>query len=237
MSTKIGQAQENKGDSAEVIKPKKLAYAFIDGFNMYHALDHFPHATDTGRYQKYKWLCFRTLMSRFLVPESEELGCVFFFTSYPNWPGSEAKRLRHETYVSALKVRGVDTIKGEFKTKTVECKASCKELFEGREEKQTDVNISTAIIERAPEFDILMLVTADSDQVPTIRLFKAMYPKKTVYIIPPIGRNSKELVKAAGNDSRKIMEEPDLAASQLPNPVNVLRDGRVISQIFKPLTW
>jgi hypothetical protein len=216
---------------------KKVAYAFIDGFNFYHAIDYFPHSEDHGCYHKYKWLCYRTLMSRFLHPEVEELGKVLFFTSFPNWPYSEAKRVRHETYVSALKICGVETVKGEFKTKQIECKATCKRIFEGREEKQTDVNIATSMIERANEYDIAMLVTADSDQVPTIRLLKKLHPEKTIYIVPPIGRNSKELVKAARKGSRKIMEEADLAASLLPNPVLVVRDGKTISQIWKPKTW
>ena len=120
---------------------KKVAYAFIDGFNFYHAIDYFPHAADHECYRKYKWLCYRSLMMQFLDPATETLGGVLFFTAFPNWPNSEAKRLRHETYVSALKVRGVETIKGEFKSKQVECKAKCKEFFEGREEKQTDINI------------------------------------------------------------------------------------------------
>jgi uncharacterized LabA/DUF88 family protein len=216
---------------------KRLAYAFIDGFNMYHALDHFPHAPDTGRYRKYKWLCFRSLMSQFLDSESEELGCVFLFTAFPNWPGSEAKSRRHQTFVDALKIRGVETILGEFKKKIVECKGTCCDFFEGREEKQTDVNIATSIIQKARDCDILMLVTADSDQVPAVRLFRELYPLKSVYIIPPIGRNSKELVRAAGRGSRKVMLESHLAAAQMPNPVQVLRDGRVISRIVKPTTW
>lgn len=204
---------------------------------MYHALDHFPHAPDTDRYQKYKWLCYRTLMAQFLDANTEELRRVFYFTAFPNWPNSEDKRLRHETYVSALKVTEVEVIKGEFKTKQVECKGKCKEWFDGREEKQTDINIATTIIEVAHEFDVLMLLTADSDQVPTIRLLKKLHPQKTVYIVPPIGRNSKELVTAAGKNSRKTMEERHLAAAVLPNPVDVMRDGRVISQIWKPATW
>ncbi len=216
---------------------RKVAYAFIDGFNFYHAIKYFPHAPDHERYHKYKWLCYRSLMAQFLDPASEDLGAVLFFTAFPNWENSQAKRQRHETYVSALKATGVETIKGEFKTKEVECKAQCKQVFEAREEKQTDINIATSVIERASQFDILLLVTADSDQVPTIRLFKKLHPEKTIYIIPPIGRNSKELIQEAGKPSRKIMEEAHLAASLLPNPVDVVRSGKTISQIWKPANW
>jgi uncharacterized LabA/DUF88 family protein len=218
--------------------PKRRVYALIDGFNMYHALDCFDAATndqDKTRFQKYKWLCFRTLMSRFVKEDTEELVKVVFFTAFPYW--NEAKRLRHQTYVSALKARGVEYVKGEFKRSRIRCRATCKEEFDSPEEKQTDVNIATAIIQFASEYDTLILVTADSDQVPAVRLLKSLHPEKVVYILPPIGRNSKELVKEAGRNSRKIMSEQHLEASILPNPVDVVRDGRVTAQIWKPDSW
>ena len=46
-------------DNASVIN-KMRVIAFIDGFNLYHALEEFKHGVDEadkGRYRKYKWLC------------------------------------------------------------------------------------------------------------------------------------------------------------------------------------
>jgi hypothetical protein len=144
--------------------------------------------------------------------------------------------MRQQTYLTALKYRGVPHVLGEFKENWIECRATCKETFDKPAEKQTDVNISISIMEFANEYDVLILVTGDSDQVPAIRLLKKLHPGKTVYILPPIGRNSKELVRTAGKNSRKIMTEDDLAASLLPNPVEGLKDGRTV-QIWKPTSW
>ncbi len=218
--------------------PKKRVFAMIDGFNLYHALMEFRGGTteqERAKYQKYKWLCFRTLISRSLDLETEELSEVIIFTSYPYW--DQGKRMRQQTYLTALKYTGVTHVLGEFKENWINCRARCKETFDKPAEKQTDVNIAIAIIERANDYDILILITGDSDQVPAIRLLKKLHPKKVVYILPPIGRNSKELVKAAGKNSRKIMREEDLVASLLPNPVEGKNADDKIVQIWKPASW
>jgi uncharacterized LabA/DUF88 family protein len=129
----------------------------------------------------------------------------------------------------------VDYTLGEFKAKTIECRATCKQAFNVNEEKQTDVNIATKMLEVADSYDKLILVTADSDQVPAIRLVKKLHPEKEIFILPPIGRNSKELVQAAGN--RLNMTEQHLRDSLLPNPVNIVRDGKVTAQLWKPASW
>jgi uncharacterized LabA/DUF88 family protein len=214
---------------------KSRVYALIDGFNFYHALDKFDHGkteAEQTQYQQYKWLCFRTLVQRFVKP-AEELVGVKWFTAYPFW--DNAKRMRHQLYVTVMNARGVQHTLGEFKSKHVECRAKCGQPFDMREEKQTDVNIATQIIELAEHYDKLILVTADSDQVPAVKLLLKLHPQKTVFILPPIGRNSKELVKAA-NGNRLIMKEDDLLAAVMPNPVEITRDGKQV-QIWKPANW
>jgi uncharacterized LabA/DUF88 family protein len=217
---------------------KKRVFALIDGFNMYHALMYNKGGKDEAeraKLQRYKWLCWNTLISRFVDSTKEEIAKVILFTSYLYW--NDAKRQRQQTYLTALKYTGVEYVLGEFKENWIVCEATCKESFYKPIEKQTDVNIAISIIELAAEYDILILVTADSDQVPAIKLLKGKYPEKVVYILPPCGRNSKELVRAAGKNSRKIMEEHDLASSQLPNPVRGVNvEGKEV-QIWKPTTW
>ncbi|MDR3763817.1 MAG: NYN domain-containing protein [Acidobacteriota bacterium] len=211
-------------------------YALVDGFNLYHALQRFDHGVgeeEQAKYQRYKWLCLRTLVEQFLIA-GEVLAGVHYFTAYPNW--DEPKRLRHQTYVKALAARGVEYTLGEFKPKFVQCRAACRQMFDMKEEKQTDVNIATKILEMADEYDHLILITADSDQVPAVRLLLRKYPAKRVSILPPIGRNSKELVHAAGNH-RMIMREEDLRTAILPNPVEWTREGKSTVQIWKPAEW
>jgi hypothetical protein len=58
--------------------------AFIDGFNLYHALDKFDGGVDEAderRYRKYKWLCLTSLIKRFVAPQTETLVGVEYFTT------------------------------------------------------------------------------------------------------------------------------------------------------------
>jgi hypothetical protein len=100
--------------------PKKTrVLACIDGFNLYHSLEKFDGGAtpeEQSQYQKYKWLCLKSIVGRFVAPQSEELIGIEYFTTLPTW--DEAKRLRHETYISAQKHMGVHVVKGEFKRKT-----------------------------------------------------------------------------------------------------------------------
>jgi hypothetical protein len=233
MSTEIVIADEDSNSQTEPIR----VYGFIDGFNLYHALKKLDRATnypDEIKYQKYKWLCLRSLIGQFVLPDSEILAGVEYFTAYPNWTGSEHKALRHHTYVNALRTRDVTVTTGEFKPKDTEC-GQCKVIFKASVEKQTDINIALALIQRAPLYDKAILLTADSDQVPVIKMLKGLYPEKAFVSLTPIGRSSKDLMKACG--SRFVMDEQHLIDSQLPNPLPVMRNGKETGLFVKPSTW
>jgi uncharacterized LabA/DUF88 family protein len=229
MSTEIVAADEGKG-------PVRV-YGFIDGFNLYHALNKLDSATnypDEIKYQKYKWLCLRSLVGQFVLQDSEILAGVEYFTAYPNWAGSEDKELRHRAYVNALRTRDVVVTTGEFKPKDTECR-QCKAVFKAPVEKETDINIALALIQRAPLYDKAILLTADSDQVPVIKMLKGLHPEKTFVSLAPIGRSSKDLTKACG--SRFVMTEQHLVDSQLPNPLPVMHNGKETGFFVKPNSW
>jgi hypothetical protein len=218
--------------------PKKIrVIALIDGFNLYHSLEKFDGGkddADRARYQKYKWLCLTSLVKRFVAPKTEELVGVEYFTTLPTW--DDAKKFRHQTYISAQKFMGVNVTLGEFKRKTVPCRASCKQEFHINVEKQTDVNIALAMNGLAEKYDKLLLLTADSDQVPTINLLRKMHSTKQVAVIVPVGRKAKELKNACGGNAFKITEE-HLSQCQLPNPIPIMRDGRQVALLVKPTVW
>lgn len=214
--------------------PIRKVYAFVDGFNLYHSLDRFDQGTDEtecAKYQQYKWLCLTSLVRKFISAD-EELVKVMY-TAFPDW--DSAKRLRHETYVSAQKYMGVEVIKGEFKrhNHNIVCRAACRQEFAVNVEKQTDINISISMIDCADRYDKALLLTADSDQVPTINLLKKLHKQAAVII--PIGRGAKELTRASGQ-AFKITEQ-HLRECQLPNPLPIMRDGKQISIIIKPTRW
>ena len=219
-------------------KPLIRVYGFVDGFNLYHALERFEPAepvADPHRYQKYKWLCLTSLMNRFVASKSEKLVGVELFTAYPNWHNTDAKRLRHETFVSAQRERGVHVTFGEFKPKTVICQSTCRQAFQTYVEKQTDINIAVSLIGFANLYDKAILLTADSDQVPTINLLKRMYPEKRYAVMPPIGRGAKDLQRVCHQSFK--MTEAHLVACQLQNPLPVVRNQKTVGYLVKPTVW
>lgn len=212
--------------------------AFVDGFNLYHALEEFKPARpvpDPDRYRKYKWLCLTSLVKRFLKSHTETLVGVEYFTAIPNWHNTESKQRRHQLFISAQKHMGVRVTLGEFRPKEVECKAKCRYVFQTYVEKQTDTNIAVAMIDRAATYDKAILITGDSDQVPAIRLLRSLYPEKVFAVLPPIGRGAKEL-QGACHESFKMTEE-HLAASQLPTIIDIKRPGLSSAFLVKPSSW
>ena len=115
------------------------------------------------------------------------------------------------------------------------CRAKCKQSFAVNEEKQTDINIAVAMVEFADKYDKLILMTADSDQVPALKLVKKLHPAKTLAILPPIGRVAKELSQVC--DEHFTMTEQHLIDCQLPNPIPIIKDGVQRSVLRKPASW
>jgi uncharacterized LabA/DUF88 family protein len=130
---------------------------------------------------------------------------------------------------------GVHVSFGEFKAKAITCQSTCGQTFTTYVEKQTDINIAVSLISFADRYDKAILLTADSDQVPTINLLKGLYPEKKFAILPPIGRGAKDLIKACHEHFK--MTEEHLAACQLPNPFPISKDGKTTRYLVKPPVW
>ena len=77
----------------EVKNPPNIRVtAFIDGFNLYHAID------KLGR-DHLKWINLRRLMEIFIQPDTHVLTSVYLFTATPEWLVEPAKR--HKAFIQA----------------------------------------------------------------------------------------------------------------------------------------
>jgi uncharacterized LabA/DUF88 family protein len=215
--------------------------AFIDGFNLYHALEtgipfRIP-GTDAIQcrtpYRQYKWLDLRKLCSCFLT-QNEKLEDVYFFTALPIW--SPEKVERHQRYNNALESTGIRTIYGAFKEKEVLCKR-CKSLFRKYEEKRTDVNIAIHLLGLAQSdaYDRALLVTGDSDLIPAVEWVRSYYPEKRISVIIPIARPVTKHLRQVASDYAKI-KEAHLRDCQLPSLIQ-LKDGTEISSPYLPVPF
>jgi uncharacterized LabA/DUF88 family protein len=136
---------------------------YIDGFNLYHAID------DLGQ-SHLKWL--------------NQVKLVRYFSAYATWkPDAYA---RHRDYVAALKAQGVETNMAGFKKKSRSC-FNCGARWLGHEEKETDVNIAVQMVADAltGEADRLILISADTDLAPPIRTIARLAPQCEVFVATP----------------------------------------------------
>lgn len=155
---------------------------YIDGFNLYHAIHDLrrPHL---------KWVDLRALSESLLRP-GDVLKAVKYFSAYATWLPEPYERHRH--YTSALTARGVQMHMGKFKAKPRKC-LKCRAEWTGHEEKETDVQIAVHMVSDAlrGEVDRLILISADTDLAPPIKMISAHAPKCEVFVASPPGRKAK----------------------------------------------
>jgi uncharacterized LabA/DUF88 family protein len=197
-------------------------YAFIDGFNLYHALDY-------PTYRKYKWLNLKKLVQSFLLG-TDTLEGVEYFTTLATW--DSGKVARHQTFIRANEEQGVVVTYGEFKRKERYC-TLCNRRFPSREEKQTDVNIALRLLELAVQgrYDKAIIVSGDTDLIPAIKAVHRTFPQKQIGVVIPIGRASEDFKKQA--DFHHKMKEKHLSSSRFDND-HKMGDGTILSC---PTTW
>ena len=161
---------------------KKQVQCFIDGFNLYHAIDDLR-----PRQEHLKWVNLSRLASAFIKPSQENLTAVFYFTAYANW--RPAAKSRHEQYVKANRYFGVTPILGHFKKKDQSCN-KCNATWISHEEKASDVNIAIYLVHQAHLglFDKALVISADSDLCPAIRMVLDTFPDKQIEILTPPNR-------------------------------------------------
>jgi uncharacterized LabA/DUF88 family protein len=190
---------------------------FVDGFNLYHSL------ADNEVYSKYKWLDISKLIKTF-VSEKKHVIRIYYFTSFTEW--DTEKMSRHQTFIKALESTGIKIIYGKFKKITRKCR-NCKTLYQTYEEKRTDVNIAVSILRKAKEneYDRAIILSGDSDLIPSVENVKEIYPEKRIGLLIPIGRESDELAMYCHNHTQ--IQEKQLKSCQFP-PIIKISDNEII---------
>lgn len=185
---------------------------YIDGFNAYHAIAALNEPS-------LKWLDYMAL-ARTLAKDGT-VTRVVFYTALTPW--SPEKRARHKDYITALDQMGVDIVESIFLRPSKWCDRQ-QRFCRNYEEKQTDVAIATDILADCFEdrVDKIMLITADSDQIPAVSRIRRVFPNKIVVLVAPPGRLTQ--ARALGEACSGITELK----------VKMLRDHLLPHEIHKP---
>ena len=163
----------------------KRVTAYIDGFNLYHAIQGLT--TSKRSFSHLKWLNLWELARSFAPEPVFSLTDVYYFSAYATWRPNAYKQ--HRKYVRALTAIGVTPILGNFKRKDREC-FRCGNKWRAPEEKETDVNIALHLLRGAyrDRYARALLISADSDLAPTIRMVREETPQKDIRVVLPIYR-------------------------------------------------
>ena len=176
---------------------KKVTF-YIDGQNFFHALDSCIRKYNLDIKPQVNWL---TLAKTFLRQQDNEvLTAINYFSAFYT-PNIEIYR-QQQRYVSQLQQVGVNIILGKYKFKEKYCPI-CRKTHKGYEEKETDINIALKFFADAVDniFDRAVLVSADTDLVPLIKIIKNRFPNKSISLAIPPQRDkySKELIQNVDN--------------------------------------
>lgn len=181
----ISMVAENEGAAVDQVAPPPAirVQCFIDGYNLYHGID---EAGDPRGH----WVDLKKLCERYL-PKNSIISDVFWFSAKPTHL-SQSINSNYDNYATALRMSGVSLIGGKFKKKNSKCEVSrgCGQSFFKHEEKESDVNLAISLVSNACDdnFDLGVVITADSDLCPPLKYVRDKFPGKELWLVAPPGR-------------------------------------------------
>lgn len=197
--------------------------AYIDGYNLYHGLR-------AKGWKRFYWLNVTKLAEHLLKP-GQILTATKYFTTVIKRP--DDKRRRQTLFLEALQtVPSLQIFYGQFLEDFVTCR-HCGHTYITHHEKMTDVNISVELMTDAFQnnFDLALLISADSDLVGPLQAVRQSFPHKRVIVAFPPKRSSFAL-KQIANASLHIGHN-ELSKSLFPSPV--IKDSGI--ELHCPISW
>jgi uncharacterized LabA/DUF88 family protein len=201
--------------------PRERVACYIDGFNLYHAIDDLKSP-------RLKWVDLRKLCQVFVDRARQDLSTVYYFSAYATWIPESFKR--HQEFIKALTATGVTVEMSSFYCKTRRCPL-CKNSYKSHEEKQTDVKVALWMLDHAyqNQYDTAILVSGDSDMTPSVKLIRHRFPGKVIRVLArPNRHHSKELGNIVGQKNLKKILVSHVDKCLLPREVRDPR-GNVVA--------
>lgn len=191
----------------------KKTFAYVDGYNLYHGMMdrnyHVPGGISITPLRKYLWLNLSSFIASFL-PLNYALERIYYFTA-PVRDNPESLA-RQETYWKALEsIPNLHIQKGKHLKKA-----------DGYEEKQTDVKLALQIYDDALHeegLEAIVLLSADSDQIPTLERVINLRKNIEIFAIFPPCRWSNDLMQFIKPHSCFKTKYRRLRAHQFPDEI------------------
>lgn len=161
---------------------------YVDGFNFYYGLRRKKQLNPC--WQRFYWIDLVKLFEQFLGPD-QELVKVVYFTASPLDPDKSSRQSAFLNANSILHPDKFEIVRGKYINKTIIC-PRCHLAINRPEEKKTDVNLSVRMMGDCSSnaTDIVILVSADTDLIPSIDFIQNNYPNKKVKVYFPPSNHS-----------------------------------------------
>lgn len=151
---------------------------YIDGFNLQYGV---------ARPLDCRWVNLLEAFQRQF--SADEIVRINYYEAMISGP----QRPHQQAYVDALQsLPQVEVVLGEMKKKRRQCRVRdcsfpASRFWDEHEEKHTDVSIAISIVDdvHRARYEKIILVTADTDLVPALRLVKSVRPSQQVTLCIP----------------------------------------------------
>jgi uncharacterized LabA/DUF88 family protein len=208
---------------------KQKVIVYIDGFNFYYGLK--AISKKDKRWKKFYWLDVVSFFEKMLT-SNQELVEVNYFSARPH--DADASK-RQDLLFSANKLNPKFRLTlGKYLKKDIVC-SKCGNITHSYEEKETDVRIATQMINDVYKnrCDITIIVSADSDMIPSVELIREIEPSHKIYVYFPPFRHSISLSNLCDAERKLSDFKARFNQSMLTDNVTLL-NGTVIN---RPNNW
>ena len=208
---------------------KQKVIVYVDGFNFYYGLK--AIATKDSKWKKFYWLDVVSFFEK-MLNDNQELVEINYFSARPH---DISASKRQDLFFSANKLNTKFRLTlGKYLKKDIRCN-NCKNIIHTYEEKETDVRIATQIINDVykQRCDVSIIVSADSDMLPSIELIREINPVHKIFVYFPPLRHSVSLSNSCDGKRKLLDFKARFNQSMLPEQVTLL-NGTVIS---RPNNW
>lgn len=210
--------------------PKIRSAFYIDGFNLYHAIDELKEPF-------LKWISYWTLAQIIIPKNTEVLVSVTWCTA--NRKDDYGKFSRHKIMKDAQELYGVLVKSGHFVKDDRSCNA-CGNKWKHPTEKEGDINVAINLIRDGFHniYDHAYLVTADSDQLATVKMFKEEFPNKKITIVAPPNRSRSEALHEESGKNTISLNKNHIEKSVMDRIViKGNKSARRPSEYDPPIGW
>ena len=210
-----------------LIMEKKKVIVYVDGYNFYYGL-----RNGGARWRRTYWLDIVKLFERMMFPD-QELVEVNYYSARPV-DDPQAYNNQDELFSVNLLNPRFKLHLGRYKKKKFKCQ-NCGFKNKTYEEKESDVRVATGMLVDVftKRCDITVIVSADSDMIPSVEIIKAFAPEHPVVnFVPP---NQESFTLAEKCDAVLWMKQykARFVQSMLPNEIE-LANGHVL---HRPSNW